>query len=140
MKIYNLLSGLVIFLLLSCGGSKDAGDTYQGKGFVERERMLVKDNVKDKDRMTQMLTIIDKEADMLNSFDDTRTEYSKKIIKQMDDYNSTPEELTATMIDFQNEFKELVLLMAIKNAELKAIATSKEWEDISKLKDFSIFK
>jgi hypothetical protein len=127
------------FLLLSCGSSKDAGDSYQGAGFIEREKMLVRDNVKDKDRMDKMLKIIDEEAVLLKNFEEKRNDYTKQFMKQMDDYNSSEEELTKTLVYFQNDFKELVLLMLEKNAELKSIATLKEWEDISNLNKGSIF-
>ena len=141
MKIlFSLVSyASLILVLLSCGGSKDTGDSYEGQSFVEREKMLVSDNVKDRDRMTQMFIIIDEQADILKSFDDRRDEYTEHFLKQMGDYNSSAEELTNTLVSFQDEFKELLLLMTLENAELKAVATSKEWKDISNLKKETLF-
>ena len=63
----------------------------------------------------------------------------KQFHNQMNDYNASDEELTTTVKNFHSEFKKLVVSMLEKDVELKAIATSKEWEDISNLKKESIF-
>ena len=127
------------FLLLSFGSSKDAGNSYQGAGFIEREKMLIRDNVKDKDRMDKMLKIVDEEAILLKNFEEKRNDYTNQFMKQMDDYNSSEEKMNTTLANIQNDFKEMVLLMLEKNAELKTIATAKEWEDISNMNKGSIF-
>jgi len=43
-------------------------------------------------------------------------------------------------MDYHAQFKQLVLSMLEKNAELKAQASSKEWEDISNWKKENLFK
>jgi hypothetical protein len=135
-----LLIASFIFIIVSCGSSKDVGDTYHGTGLVEREKTLVMDNVEDKDRMTKMLIVIDEEGDLLNNFESTQKDHLKQFMKIMDDYNSSEEEIAATVMDFHTQFKLLVLSMLEKNAELKAQASSEEWEDISKWKKENIFK
>ena len=110
------------------------------EGLVEREKSLVIDNVEDEVKKSKMLAIIDEEAELLNNFEGTQKDNLKQFMKIMDDYNSSEEELAAVVLDYHTEFKLLVLSMLEKNAELKAQASSEEWEDISKWKKENIFK
>jgi len=138
--IIQVLIGCLVLFLASCSSSKDAGNTYHGEGLVEREKSLVNDNVEDKAKKSKMLAIIDEEAELLNNFEGTQKDNLKQFMKIMDDYNSSEEELAAVILDYHAEFKLLVLSMLEKNAELKAQASSEEWEDISKWKKENIFK
>ena len=137
--IIQALIGCLVLFLASCSSSKDAGSTYHGEGLAEREKSLVIDNVEDEAKKTKMLAIIDEEAELLNNFEGTQKDNLKQFMKIMDDYNSSEEQLAAVILDYHTEFKLLVLSMLEKNAELKAQASSEEWEDISKWKKENIF-
>ena len=131
----------LIILLSSCGGSKEATDPYIGENVITYHKKLIEDNVKDRDRMTQMLKIIDETDELFKNFDEVRKDYGKRSLKILGDYNASDADVITNYINYNDEFNKLVVSIAQKNAEIKTIATSEEWEELTKFKkDDSIYK